>query len=125
MAESTDHIVDALREVYDPCCREKAVSVVDMGLLHAVEVAGVEASIQLVLTTGWCPFAIDLCESVRRCVESLPGITSAKVEVVWDEVWTSDRLSEDARRKLRFLPEPLDVTDRTHYIAARHISPHS
>ena len=31
---------DALSEVYDPCCREKGISVVDMGLVRSVRQAG-------------------------------------------------------------------------------------
>ena len=41
----------------------------------------------------------------------------ADVDVVWDEPWTTDRLSEDARRKLRFLPDPSAVPDRDGYVA--------
>jgi metal-sulfur cluster biosynthetic enzyme len=37
--------------------------------------------------------------------------------VVWEEAWTTDRLSPDARRKLRFLPDPVAVGDRDAYLA--------
>ncbi len=59
-----------------------------------------------------------MLDEVRDSVERLPGIDSAEVEVVWTEAWTTDRLSESARSKLRFLPDPADVPDRTAYIAA-------
>lgn len=116
MAELADRVVDALREVYDPCCKEKGISVVDMGLLHAVAVDGDDATIELVLTTGWCPFVLDLVQSIQDRVEALPDVGDAKVEVVWDEAWTADRLSEDARRKLRFLPAPNAIQDRDRYV---------
>ena len=35
---SSAAIVEALRSVYDPCCREKGISVVDMGLLRRCDV---------------------------------------------------------------------------------------
>ena len=54
---------------------------------------------------------------VRDRVAALPGVGDAEVEVVWDEPWTTDRLSERARRTLRFLPEPAAVPDRDRYIA--------
>jgi hypothetical protein len=37
---------------------------------------------------------------------------------VWDTPWTTDRLSDSARGKLRFLPDPVAVADRDAYIAA-------
>ena len=76
--------LDALSEVYDPCCRERGISVVDMGLVRTVRMQDVD---------------------------------TAEVEVVWDEAWTTDRLSPSARRLLRFLPEPVAVPDRDAYVA--------
>lgn len=107
-----DRVVDALRGVADPCCRERGISVVDMGLVEGVVIDADAARIQLVLTNGWCPFVVDLVSEVRDAVESLPDIDGAEVELVWDTAWTADRLSDDARRKLRFLPSPNEVADR-------------
>ena len=109
--------LDALGDVYDPCCREKGISVVDMGLVHSVTVEDRHARVELLLTSGWCPFAGRLLDDVRDRVQGLAGIDSVEVEVVWDQVWTTDRLSASARRKLRFLPEPAEVPDRAAYVA--------
>src|SRR6266516_4375585 len=102
-------IMDELRAVYDPCCREKDISVVDMGLVRSVALDGDEARVELLLTTGWCPFAANLIGMISERVNSLPGVAGSSVEIVWDEPWTTDRLSDDARRKLRFLPHPKAV----------------
>jgi metal-sulfur cluster biosynthetic enzyme len=105
-------IVDALRTVHDPCCSERGISVVDMGLVRSVSTdpaAGGQARVELLLTTGWCPFAASLVGAIKERVESLPEVGGASVEIVWDEPWTTDRLSDDARRKLRFLPDPKEV----------------
>jgi len=110
--------LDALAQVYDPCCREKGISVVDMGLVHSVTVDDRHARVQLLLTSGWCPFAARVLDEVRERMEALAGIDTAEVEVVWTQAWTIDRLSESARAKLRFLPDPADVPDRAAYIAA-------
>jgi metal-sulfur cluster biosynthetic enzyme len=118
-------VVDALRDVYDPCCREKGISVVDMGLVRSVAVTGGAARVELLLTTGWCPFAARVVTEVRDRVEALPGVDRADVEIVWDEPWTTDRLSPAARRVLRFLPEPAAVPDRDAYIAAHRVPPRS
>jgi metal-sulfur cluster biosynthetic enzyme len=109
---------DALSQVYDPCCREKGISVVDMGLLRSVTVARGRARVELLLTSGWCPFAARVLTEVGEAVTAVDGIDAADVEIVWDEPWTTDRLSPEATRKLRFLPDPTDVPDRDAYLAS-------
>ena len=114
--------VRALSDVYDPCCREKGISVVDMGLLRSVTVTERHARVELVLTSGWCPFASRVLSDVEDAIVAQSGVESAEVEVVWDEAWTPDRLSASAARKLRLLPDPTDVPDRDAYIAAQEAS---
>src|SRR4051794_39622970 len=114
--------VRALSEVYDPCCREKGISVVDMGLLRSVIVQDRHARVELLLTSGWCPFAARVLTDVEAAIGRSPDVDSCEVEVVWDEAWTTDRLSESAVRKLRFLPDPVAVPDRDAYIAAHSTS---
>jgi len=115
-SEVSEVILDALRTVYDPCCKEKEISVVDMGLIESVELDGEGAKVELVLTSGWCPFAVDLLSMIQDKVESLPEVEGARVEIVWDKVWSPDRLSEPAREKLRWLPPPAAVADREAFI---------
>jgi metal-sulfur cluster biosynthetic enzyme len=110
--------VRALSEVFDPCCREKGISVVDMGLLRSVDVHDRHARVQLLLTSGWCPFASRVLTDVTDAIGAQPGIDSCEVQIVWDEAWTADRLTESARRKLRFLPDPVAVADRDAYLAS-------
>ena len=116
--EIPDWAVRALAEVYDPCCREKGISVVDMGLLRSVEVSDGHARVELLLTSGWCPFAARVLTDVEDAIRADPGVDSCEVEIVWDEAWTTDRLADSARRKLRFLPDPAAVGDRDAYLAA-------
>jgi metal-sulfur cluster biosynthetic enzyme len=107
----------ALADVYDPCCREKGISVVDMGLLRSVEMTDGHARVELLLTSGWCPFASRVLTDVADAMTAQPDVDTCEVEVVWDEAWTTDRLSPTARRKLRFLPDPAAVGDRDAYLA--------
>jgi metal-sulfur cluster biosynthetic enzyme len=110
--------VRALSGVFDPCCREKGISVVDMGLLRSVHVRDGHARVELLLTSGWCPFAARVLTDVEEAIRAEPGIDTCDVEIVWDEAWTTDRLSPSAARKLRFLPDPVAVPDRAAYLAA-------
>ena len=110
--------VRALSGVFDPCCREKGISVVDMGLLRSVDVQDGHVRVELLLTSGWCPFAARVLTDVEDALGAQPGVDSCEVEIVWDEAWTTDRLADSARRKLRFLPDPIAVPDRDAYVSS-------
>jgi metal-sulfur cluster biosynthetic enzyme len=119
MTEVDPVITQALRGVYDPCCRDKGISVVDMGLLHRARIDDGVARVELVLTSGWCPFASRVLTEIEAAVTGLREVTSADVRIVWDEPWDASRLSEDARAKLRFMPAPAQVADREAFIASK------
>jgi metal-sulfur cluster biosynthetic enzyme len=115
--------LDALSDVYDPCCQEKGISVVDMGLVRSVRASGDRVRVELLLTTGWCPFATRVLTEIADRIEAQPGVRSADVEVVWDEAWTTDRLSPRAASLLRFLPPPAHVPDRGAFVTAHQPVP--
>jgi metal-sulfur cluster biosynthetic enzyme len=60
---------------------------------------------------------VQVLADVETAVRSIPGVDAASVELVWDEPWTSERLSESARETLRFLPDPATVDDPASYVA--------
>lgn len=120
MPELPDVIVDALRGVIDPCCRERGISVVDMGLINDVQVAADgHACVEIVLTSGWCPFQVDLLDEISAAVRAVPEVADADVSITLDEPWSTQRLSDEARSTLRFLPDPAQVADRADYLDAR------
>jgi len=100
-------IIDALGGVYDPCCAERGLSVVDMGLVEDVHVEGARVRVDLVLTTGWCPFVASLSTTIPDRLRELRGIEDVEVNVLWDPVWTSDRLSPKAQAELSMPLEQL------------------
>ena len=101
-------VIGALDNCFDPCCQERRISVVDMGLIESIEILGREVKVEMVLTTGWCPFASRLLEMVEEEVGALPGVEAVDVEVVWDPTWTPERMSAGAREKLRLPLERLE-----------------
>jgi metal-sulfur cluster biosynthetic enzyme len=60
---------------------------------------------------------------VESAVCSLPDVDTASVELVWHEPWSPERLSDSARAKLRFLPDPATVDDPSSYAAASRALP--
>lgn len=126
MSELTQSIDPEIRRVlstvFDPCCKEKGISVVDMGLLHRATVTDRSAQVELLLTSGWCPFAAGILTEIERVVSDLPHVDDAKVEIVWNETWTTERLSPEAAQKLHFLPPPADVADTRDFVAANWVN---
>jgi metal-sulfur cluster biosynthetic enzyme len=99
-APDRDAVVDALRDVYDPCCADRGVSIVDMGVVEDVRVDGAHVDVDLVLTSGWCPFVTSMSDAIPARLRRMEGVETVDVKVVWDPVWTMDRLSASAREKL-------------------------
>jgi metal-sulfur cluster biosynthetic enzyme len=89
-----------------------------MGLLHRAEIDGGSARVELILTSGWCPFATSVLSDVESAVCSLPDVDTATVQLVWHEAWSPERLSDSAKAKLRFLPDPATVGDPESYAAS-------
>jgi metal-sulfur cluster biosynthetic enzyme len=104
---SREAVIRALDNCYDPCCQERKISVVDMGLIESIDIDARQVRIEMVLTTGWCPFASRLLEMVDEEVGGLPEVDSVDVEVVWDPTWTPERMSAGAREKLTMPLEKL------------------
>ena len=101
-------LIDALREVYDPCCADRGISIVDMGVVEDVRFDGSHIDVDLVLTTGWCPFVASMSSAIPDRLKRLDGVETVDVKVVWDPVWTMDRLSDSAREKLAMPLEELE-----------------
>ena len=101
-------LLDALRGVYDPCCADRGVSIVDMGVVEDVRERDGHVDVDLVLTTGWCPFVVSMSTAIPEALKQVDGVESVDVKVVWDPVWTMDRLSESAREKLAMPLEQLE-----------------
>jgi FeS assembly SUF system protein len=91
-------IVEAISTVYDP---EIPVNIWELGLIYdvIVDAAGV-AGIRMTLTAPGCPAAQSLPVEVAEKVKKVPGVTDAKVEIVWEPGWTKDRMSEAAKLQL-------------------------
>jgi metal-sulfur cluster biosynthetic enzyme len=104
---SREAVFDALAACYDPCCRDRQISVVDMGLIERVAIAGRDVKIEMVLTSGWCPFAARLLDMVHERVGELPGVERVEADIIWRTAWTPERMSAEAREKLRLPLERL------------------
>ncbi len=96
-----ERVVDAMRGVYDP---EIPVNIYDLGLIYRLEIDEQGAvAVDMTLTAPGCPVAQTFPGTVEREIMSVPGVTSAHVELVWDPPWSQDRMSEEAKLELGML----------------------
>jgi FeS assembly SUF system protein len=98
--ELRDKVVEALTTCYDP---EIPVNIYELGLVYDLDVTPEGAvAIRMTLTSPACPVAGSLPPEVEQKVRAVPGVRSARVEVVWEPPWTMERMSEAARVQLGF-----------------------
>ncbi len=88
----------ALREVNDP---EFPISVVDMGLIHAITREEELVRVELTFTAMGCPAMDMILDDVRERLLRVPGVGRVEIEIVWDPPWTRDRLSAEGKARLR------------------------
>lgn len=87
-------IIMALRQVYDP---EIPVNVYDLGLIYEIRVDDDHnVYIQMTLTAPNCPMADYVVDQVKTAVEDVPGVVSARIDLVFEPVWDKSRMSEEA-----------------------------
>jgi FeS assembly SUF system protein len=91
----TKDIVAALKTVFDP---EIPADIYELGLIYKVEIKD-DRSVDVVmtLTTPNCPAAGELPTMVENAVASVPGVGVVSVNVVWEPVWSPERMSDEAR----------------------------
>ena len=86
---------EALKKCFDP---EIPVNIWELGLIYSVNVSpeGV-ATVKMTLTAPACPVAGSLPGEVETKIKAIPGITDARVELVWEPPWTAEMMSRVAK----------------------------
>ena len=98
--EIEGHIVDVLKTVYDP---EIPVDIWNLGMIYKIDVKDDGAvELDMTFTAPSCPAADSILEDVRTKVESVEGVTSANVNLVFEPAWDQSMMSEEARVELGF-----------------------
>lgn len=94
-------VIEALRTCFDP---EIPVNIYELGLIYSVVVGDAgDVAISMTLTSPHCPAAQSLPPEVENKAKEVPGVRSAKVQIVWEPTWNPSMMSEAARLELGFL----------------------
>ncbi|EGC20993.1 metal-sulfur cluster assembly factor [Prevotella multiformis] len=95
-----ERIVDVLKTVYDP---EIPVNIYDLGMIYKIDVDEKgNLDMDMTFTAPSCPAADFILEDVRTKVESVEGVKSANINLVFDPAWDQSMMSEEARVELGF-----------------------
>ena len=96
-----ENIVDIIKTCYDP---EIPVDIYQLGLIYDISIDEQKfAHIKMTLTSPSCPVAGTLPGEVEEKVNSVEGLSGAKVSLVWDPPWTPDMMTEEAKLELGLL----------------------
>ncbi len=95
-----ERIVDVLKTVYDP---EIPANIYDLGMIYKIDVDEKgNLDMDMTFTAPSCPAADFILEDVRTKVESVEGVKSASINLVFDPAWDQSMMSEEARVELGF-----------------------
>ncbi|HCC52948.1 MAG TPA: FeS assembly SUF system protein [Porphyromonadaceae bacterium] len=99
--KTEEEIVKILKTVYDP---EIPVNIYDLGLIYKVDIDDDKnVTIDMTFTAPNCPAADFIMEDVRQKTESVEGIKSAHINLVFEPEWNKDMMTEEAKLELGLL----------------------
>ena len=95
-----ERIVDVLKTVYDP---EIPVDIWNLGMIYKIDVKDdASVDVDMTFTAPSCPAADFILEDVRTKIESVEGVKSVVVNLVFEPLWDQSMMSEEARVELGF-----------------------
>lgn len=97
-----EHVVEMLKTVYDP---EIPVNVYDLGLIYRIELNDdlTQLDVDMTMTAPSCPMADFILEDVRQKLETIEGLATVNVNLVFEPEWTQDMMTEEAKLELGLL----------------------
>lgn len=96
-----EKIVEYLRTVVDP---EIAVDIYSLGMIYKIDLADDgNLTIDMTLTAPNCPMADFIVEDVTQKMNSIEGVNSVKVNIVFEPEWNQDMMSDEAKLELGFM----------------------
>ena len=92
-----ESIFEQLKQVEDP---EIRYNIVDLGLVYDAKIDKGMVIVEMTLTSPSCPVGPYIISEVENVIKKLPGVTGVTVEIVWEPLWSPDRMSDEAKVSL-------------------------
>jgi len=113
---SAQAIEESLKQCMDP---EVPLNIVEMGLIYGIDVAeNNDVNIKMTMTTQGCPLHETLVQDATRYVKKVPGVNNVNVDIVWDPPWSMDKMSEEAKTKIKNMGSGLNTPAPINYETA-------
>jgi metal-sulfur cluster biosynthetic enzyme len=93
-APSAEQVKLALRKVKDP---ELNLNIVDLGLVYDIVVDPTLVQVNMSLTSPGCPAGPQIMGDVENAIKAMPGVQRVAVNLVWDPMWSPDRIEPRVR----------------------------
>jgi metal-sulfur cluster biosynthetic enzyme len=91
-------VIEALRTIQDPAI---PYNLYDLGCIYGLKVtADGQVEVLLTMTDRGHPDGLTLPGRVRRLLLEVKGVTEVQVQLTGDPPWTTDRMTDLARREL-------------------------
>ncbi len=88
---------EVINEVLDP---ETGIGIADMGIIYSVQQKKGVVDVKMTLTSMGCPAGPDIVTSLDGVLRMQPDVKDVMIEVVWDPMWTPDRMKPEIREML-------------------------
>jgi len=96
-----EQVWEQLKEVYDP---EIPVDIVNLGLVYDCLIEEEEGkkivNIKMTLTAPGCGMGPVIAADAQARIMTIDEIDDAKVDLVWDPVWSQEMITEEGKMKL-------------------------
>lgn len=87
-------VLNQLKQVEDP---EIRCNIVDLGLVYDAKIDNGMVVIDMTLTSPTCPVGPYIISEAENAVKKLPGVTGVTVNIVWEPLWSPERMSDEAK----------------------------
>ena len=92
-----EEVIEAAKQCFDP---EIPVNIWDLGLIYNIDAGPDKVAVKMTVTAQGCPAAQSLPADLKSKIQTLLKVKDVTVDLVFDPLWTPERISEEGKKKL-------------------------
>lgn len=118
MNSSEQHIWDLIKDIPDP--EIPVLTIVDLGVIREVKKTSDEVVVTITPTYTGCPAMNQFEDDIVNTLKD-NGVANVRIETSYDPAWTTDWMSEEAKKKLQDygIAPPQEKTSDKNYIIGK------